>query len=587
MFYETQVVVTTNYLIKGENMIRKIINVVLAIMMLVSLTACSSNKEKGNENAEEKTDTIQTVDTSDDSENSEVNEVADPFGKYEPAIELTAVRYLQDGIEFVEGESINNNVWSKAYEESLGIKLDYLWTTAQAQYNQKFNVSIVTEVPDLMWVNAAQLKRMVEDDMLADLTEVYASYKAEFTDKVLHEDGGSAMESATFNEKLYGLPHIQSGYGSAQVLWIRTDWLKALGLSEPKTMHDVLNIARAFALNDPDKNGEKDTYGLAINKGLVASNNLPYAVLDGFFNAYHAYPTIWIEDENGELTYGGIQPEMKDALLELQSLYNEDVIDIEFGVKDASKVSEDVNSEKVGMLYGQFWNCGNGWLQDGVVNNNNVEWKAFPIMSIDEEEAKAMIPFATTLYTVVSKECENPEAIVKMYNLEFEKGFGKTAEPELYNVNKNNLAVFNYQYNYGEPPMKNLDAQTRVTKALENRDNTALNAEQMGYYTNCLAYLDGDVNFWGTYNMYGPEGSLQVINDYISKGNTLTDAYFGAPTDGMSEKNATLSKLQLESFTKIITGNADINEFDNYVQNWLDLGGEQITDEVNQWFKER
>ena len=45
-----------------------------------------------------------------------------------------------------------------------------------------------------MWVDAAQLKRMVEDDQLADLTLVYADYAAPYTNEVLHQDGGSAME---------------------------------------------------------------------------------------------------------------------------------------------------------------------------------------------------------------------------------------------------------------------------------------------------------------------------------------------------------------------------------------------------------
>lgn len=369
-------------------------------------------------------------------------------------------RYLQDGIEFKEGESLENNVWSHAYEDQLGITLQYAWTTPLAQYAQKLNVSIASDdLPDLMWVDAAQLKRMVEDDMLADLTDVYANYAAEFTNKVLTDDGGSAMEAATFGGKLYGLPHIQSGYGSTEVLWVRADWLEKLGLDTPKTMEDVLNAARAFATQDPDGNGVDDTYGIGINKGLLASNNLAYAVLDGFFNAYHAYPTIWVETADG-LAYGGVQPEMKNALAELQSLYAEGVIDPEFGVKDAVKVSEDANSGKVGMFYGYFWNCASGWLQDGKVNDPSIDWVAVPISSIDSEPASAMAPFATTYYTVVSKDCEHPEAAVKMYNLVLEKMFGATAEPEVYNATPDNIAVFNYAYSYGEPPLKNLDRPT-------------------------------------------------------------------------------------------------------------------------------
>ncbi len=563
---------------------RKPVVLLLTFSMLASITACGNNDDV----EPTKTQTTQTEDNSVVTTASEAKE-ADPFGKYEEPVNLTAVRYLQDGIEFAEGESIDNNVWSREYLDTLGIELSYEWLTPQSEYSQKLNVSAASDqLPDLMWVDAGQLKRMVEDEQLADLTEVYKDYAAEYTDKVLHEDGGSAMESATIGNKLYGLPHIQSGYGSCEVLWIRSDWLEALDREAPTNMAEVLDLARAFAKEDPDQNGEDDTYGLGVNKGLIAENNLPFAVLDGFFNAYHAYPTIWLKDENGDLVYGGIQPEMKEALAELQKLYRENVIDPEFGVKDGVKLGEDANSGKIGMFYGYFWNCASGWLQDGKVNNPDIDWIAVPILSIDDEPAKAMVPFATTYYTVVNKDCEHPEAAVKMYNLVLEKMFGESAQPEIYNSTPDNVAVFNYAFSYGEPPMKNLDAQQAVVAALESGDASSLNAEQTNYYKGCKTYQEtGDPKLWGNYMMYGPDGGLAVINEYVANDNVLTDNYYGAPTDGMAEKNATLQKLMLETFTKIITDTADIDEFDTFVENWKNLGGQQITDEVNQWLDQR
>ena len=572
---------------------KKFIAMLLCLVLVCSMAACAAGTAPTPAEDKETPAQISPEGEKQDAPAEEVpapaeTKAADPFGKYDTPVTLTAVRYLQDGIEFKEGESLENNVWSHAYEDQLGITLQYAWTTPLAQYAQKLNVSIASDdLPDLMWVDAAQLKRMVEDDMLADLTDVYANYAAEFTNKVLTDDGGSAMEAATFGGKLYGLPHIQSGYGSTEVLWVRADWLEKLGLDTPKTMEDVLNAARAFATQDPDGNGVDDTYGIGINKGLLASNNLPYAVLDGFFNAYHAYPTIWVETADG-LAYGGVQPEMKNALAELQSLYAEGAIDPEFGVKDAVKVSEDANSGKVGMFYGYFWNCASGWLQDGKVNDPSIDWVAVPISSIDSKPASAMAPFATTYYTVVSKDCEHPEAAVKMYNLVLEKMFGATAEPEVYNATPDNIAVFNYAYSYGKPPLKNLDAQKAVCAALESGDASALNAEQMNYYNGCKEYLEtGDLSLWGNYMMYGPTGGLAIINEYVTNGNVVTDKYYGAPTDGMSEYNATLEKLALETFTKIIIGTASIDEFDTYVENWYKLGGQTITDEVNDWLSAR
>ena len=67
-----------------------------------------------------------------------------------------------------------------------------------------------------------------------------------------------------------------------------------------------------------DGNGVDDTYGL----GVTGSPNVltrNYGSLVGFFDAFGAHPTIWVE-KDGELVYGGIQPECKEALVKLQEL---------------------------------------------------------------------------------------------------------------------------------------------------------------------------------------------------------------------------------------------------------------------------
>src|SRR5690606_4777870 len=49
------------------------------------------------------------------------------------------------------------------------------------------------------------------------------------------------------------------------VMFIRMDWLDALGLSLPKTTEELLDVAHAFAHQDPDNNGINDTFGINIS----------------------------------------------------------------------------------------------------------------------------------------------------------------------------------------------------------------------------------------------------------------------------------------------------------------------------------
>ncbi len=549
------------------------ISAITASALLLSLLSACSGDNGGSPSGE----SSPAASSPNASASASASVPADPLGKYESPIRVSAVRAISEGMKFNEGESIDNNVWSRAYESELGIAVDYLWTAPAAQYDQKLNIAIATDdLPDIMPVNASQLKRLVQDGQVEDLTAVYEQYGSDFTKKIMNEDGGNALKSATFDGKLYALPSMSSGLGQTHVLWVRTDWLEKLGLPEPKTIDDVVATAEAFVARDPDGNSKADTYGLGINKDIFGF----YAGMEGFFNGFHAYPNIWVKDEAGKLAYGSVRPETKAALAKLQEMYKNGWLDKEFGTKDASKVNESATSGKLGLFYGFFWNV--GWLQDAKNANPDMQWKALPLPSADDQPAKAQVPFAISKYYVVKKGAKNPEAAVKLLNFGLEKLWGASAQPDVYNVDGNGLALFDYALLYGEAPRKNLDAHLHVVQALDANDPSKLNAEEKGYYDNIVAYRGGDNSLWGNERMYGEEGSLAAINGYETSGFLMDDAYFGAPTQGMTDNNATLQKLQLQAFTRIIMGGS-IDEFDDFAAQWNDLGGGTITGEVNEW----
>lgn len=499
-------------------------------------------------------------------------------------VQISAARPIPDDVSFPDGDTIDNNIWTRLYESELGIKLSYDWTTPVAQYDQKLNISITSgDLPDVFQVNATQLKQLVDDGMVADLTTVYEGAAAAYTKEVMSQDGGNALLSATFDGKLMAIPKMGSGIGNSNVLWIRTDWLTALDRQAPKNMQELLDLARAFTKDDPDKNGEADTFGLALNKDLWGM----FASLEGFFNGFGAYPNMWV-DKDGKLESGNIQPEMKNALQAVQALYNDGCIDTEFGVKDGFKVSEDVSRNKVGMMYGFFWNM--GWLTDAKTADPNMEWQAYSIVGEGDKAALVQVPFAVNTYYVVSVDCKNPEAAVEILNLQLEKTYGESAQPDKYNVDGAGNPIFEYPLIYCEPPLKNLDAQIVVSEALAGKDPSKLNAEQTGYYDQIISFREGKPEnwaaCWGAEMMYGPEGSLNVLNGYVRNDRTYDNRYFGPATATMTQSDAVLSQTQLQVFTEIIMG-GDIEKFDQYVSDWRKLGGDAITTEVNQWNSER
>lgn len=514
----------------------------------------------------------------------------DPLGKYADTVALSTFRCTNDSMSFPAGDSIDNNVWYRAYEEQLGIKVTNKWRVSDTQCEEKTNLSIVSgDLPDFFPVNAKQLKTLADSGMLEDMTDVVEQYASPLVKDFLTVNGGLAQKAATMDGRLMALPGTTRGLNGVDMIWIREDWKQKLGLPDPQTMDDVLAIIKAFVEQDPDGNGKKDTFGLNMHKNFYDG----YSGLAGFFTSYHAYPftssstSMWIEGADGSLVYGGIQPEMKPALLALQKLYKEGAIDPQFVVYDGAKSAENEKQGKTGLHFGYSWNI--GWPLDANDKKNNpeMEWKPYPIASIDDQPAMVQVTDPSSYWHfAVKKGTKHPEAVVKMMNLFFENIFSDNADPNLYHttlIDDVGYPLFQYAAVQGEHPEKNQTAFYKVNEAIKSGDTSGLNPEQKRYYEDYMAYRGGDLNYWGADRTWGPEGSFSVLGYYKENNLLKVNAFNGAPTDTMAQKGSILRDMEIKMMTEIILGKP-IELFDEFVANWKQSGGDQITKEVNDWY---
>ncbi|MDR9855486.1 extracellular solute-binding protein [Paenibacillus sp. VCA1] len=563
---------------------RKVVFTAMACFMGVALltTACSNS---GNQTA-----SSQSLDG--DKSTPATADAAGPFGKYETPIDVHAVRGINGSYKFPQGEDIGNNLWTRTYKDELGINLIYDWVAdnsggSESAYNKKLNLMIASgELPDIVAVNSKQFKQLAEDGQLADLTEVFENYASPYLKDVAKQDEGMAMTSATIDGKLLGIPGFNGNITDANVLWIRSDWMKKLNLPDPKNMQDVFNIMEAFATKDPNGDGGKGVIGLAANKNIYDG----FADLESFFNAYHANPNgTWIKDGSGQLAYGAIQPEMKPALAKLQELYKSGLIDKEFGAKDAAKEAELLGQNKLGITFGANSNPFYPF-DDARKLNPDMDWKAYPIPSIDDKPARPSVGFPIGTYYVVKKNFKHPEVIVKLFNANFEKFYGKTGDWNKWSVTqdpvtKERLEAFKWPFVYGFPPNKDVPGRYEaLKKAVASSDPSALNGEQQADYEAYQAFKNGDQSKWSTVRQAGPtDSSFAVLNYYKENDLLYTNEYrTSLQTPTMTLKWSTLLNLEKEMITKIIVG-APLDEFDKFVENWKKSGGDQITKEVNEW----
>ncbi|WP_214627512.1 extracellular solute-binding protein [Paenibacillus agaridevorans] len=501
-----------------------------------------------------------------------------PLGKYDPPIVLTTGRDVAETMKFEEGRSIDNNIWYDAYRDELGILIKNEWVVKGSEaYTNKTNIAIASgDTPDIMAVDALQLRSLVEADLIEDLTDVYAGYASAFTKNLLKEDGGLAMKASTFGGKLYALPLTNSNLDEVPMLWVRDDWMKKLNLPEPTTMENMFAIAKAFTEQDPDGNSKDDTYGLALVKE---------AKIPGFFNGFHAYPGAWVEGQDGKIVYGSTQPEMKAALQKLADMFKAGYIDKEFGVKDGPKYDELIASGKVGMMYGPMY-APLANLKNNKLSDPNAEWRAYPLPSADDQPALAQVGVSATSFYVVKKGYQHPEALVKLMNFWNDKSWDN-ADVMLSRNAETKIETWPYGLVKAFPVLKNVKAHRAVKAALEIKNPEGLDTEQRFYYDAIQNWFEkGDIagNSWGFYRSFGMDGAgMEIIDYYLNENKLINTEFLGGSTPTMAEKMATLNKMESVMTIKIILGQSGIEEFDKFVKDWNELGGEIMTQEVNDW----
>jgi putative aldouronate transport system substrate-binding protein len=561
---------------KEEQRMTKKLNWLIIFSMIVSvaLSACSSG------NSESSDGSYSSSSSSGGSSNGAASsEPPVSGGKYDPPITLTTVGIFAPTVKYADGDDVDNNPWTREYESRYGIKIKTLWTVDSSQWEQKTNLMISTgDIPDFFQASASQFKQLAEADLLEDLTAAYENAPNRVKN-LLNEGGPNALESAKIDGKLLAIPFTGTPKESAQMIWIRFDWLQKLNLPQPKTMDELLATIEAFTTQDPDGNNKDDTFGLAVDKD--------FTMLTGFFNGYHAYKGIWIKGSDGKLQYSSIQPEMKTALQSLQKMFSNKQIDPEFGTKDVSKVYESVVSGKIGIMFSSPY-AGLWPLQQSVDQDPNADWRAIPIVSADDRTPLNQAGLGTIGYWVAKKGMEHPEALFSMLDMWIEL-FYENTDDEINQkfINDGNTEIWQMNKIAAYRAFKNADQRIKVMNALETGDTSELTGDDKGVLQKIKAYQAGDRSMWAWDAIFGKDGSMSVTDEYRQNDQYMNDEFITSPLPTMVERGADLGKIELEAFTKIILNAAPIDEFDQFVDEWKKRGGDAITEEVNNWYVSR
>lgn len=576
----------------------------LAICLLSTLVACTTSNNQKTPEA--------STNSPSPAENNKIEEMTELWQqKFSPEVTITTA-IIDDGTSrgnaFKPGESMEDNANLRWMKDNMGInvKFDFIVTKPE-DYQTKLRLLLSSggKLPDAFAADGDPLQSLIASNKLMPVDEAIEKYAHPEYKKLL-EKYEYALGEVKKDGKIYGIPAFFMG-DEGTVMWIRKDWLDHLGLQPPTTLDELENVLKQFTENDPDQNGKNDTIGLAVplKEGpwtwMGQTDAIASALTDQMINTYDV-TLFWNKGEDGKLSYGAIHPEAKLYLQKMRDWMSKGYIDKEAGIKDPSKSSELTASGKAGIMFGPFW-MGDWPLGDATKNNPEADFRPYPLPAgpsglVGRAEKKIVQGF-----TVFNKDFEHIEAWFAYFNKTFAKKLEQQGDPyfdprwkdgyyEGYDYVKFDGKIIKSNYEAAGVPVDQWPLKDGATM-----DIRFMMTNILGYFTSIPHSNTEAVKKFLADPNAEPVTSIEMdvkqlkerqlqaagvrINQEVNEGKN----YFTGPmTPTMKSKGELLKKLATESYLKIIYGEKPIEYFDEFVKQWLDNGGQKITDEVNEWY---
>ncbi|MBR3019054.1 MAG: extracellular solute-binding protein [Clostridia bacterium] len=366
-----------------------------------------------------------------------------------------------------------------------------------------------------------------------------------------------------------------------KTLIYRGDWLDKLGVTEetlPKTVDDFVALMTRFATEDPDGNGKDDTYGCSITamKALFGS----YGLGTGFSGS----TSYWV-NKDGVLVNSDVTPEAKEVIGILAKMYADKLIDPEFV---AGKES----------VEGSYWAISHGMVTGlyGVSANASIDHYRLKEVLNDDGGRCAQEYWAV-----------NGEGSTFVYGPWPAGPSGDygwmvgtpvaVSESAVYNADMSDekLAII----------FKILDAfatdEELYMTAFAGIEGTHYEKNDNGTIKRLMGNEDlNAVGVWGCRSLYGADRAFSKLGYDLAFYNDVTianrlnwfkkDQYNSYIQDAVTvtlpsnDLFSDLNTIRDETWVAMIRGEKSLDDWDAYVQTWLNAGGQTLTDEANAWF---
>ena len=499
-----------------------------------------------------------------------------PYGAYTELVTYTLAQISgANNSNLPEGDTYEDNAYTRYLRKMLNIQNDTVYMDTEERYSELVNILVKDQnLPDIMVVTDREiLKELVENDLVEDLTEVFEKCTSSRIKEMYESYGDALLNSGKFNGRLMAVPETVIDHGP-NLLWLRKDWMEELGLEEPETLEDAFEIIDAFVQNRMGTEDGETPVGLACDTNLVGTTSSSYSV-DPVFDSFGANPQRWIS-QDGEIVYGSLTEETKEALDYLHKLYDRRILDRNFALRAPNNLRDLVVNGKCGAFFGLWWTPNNP-LMESYEKNSEADWEPYYLQELADKNVYES--FRDNKYVVVRKGYEHPEIVMKIISVLFDYTRYEAEDArevnEYFALNVDPTArplVINVDYN---------EATYQVTENIEaalngNYPEGNLTAIEQSYYQACSSYLSGNdytAEDWAAYKSRISAVGLLVDKHYTPAVRSYLD-------DAGGEIPQSLRQFETSTFIQIIMGEKPVSYFETFVEQWYQQGGHELTQQI-------
>ena len=317
--------------------------------------------------------------------------------------------------------------WNKYFEDKSNVKINWVdWGTDET-YNQKLSLAFASEnLPDAVYgafcIGMDGLARYGEAGLIIPLEDMIPKYMPRLSE--IAEKNPEVLEDMkTPDGHIYGIPsydpnsltHLQ------ETILYNREWLEKLNMEIPTTTEEFYNYLKAIKeAGDLNGNGEADEIPFTFRLGSAGALDHQNGICSFVGFTGRTLPQNSFTVENGKTVYSPATEEFKEAVIYLNKLYSEGLIDKEVFTMDATTYNGRIkNKEKnIGVCIAP-----NDHTLNSVLGDDAFVYGP-PLKGENGKEPvwfRRVTPsnFRTTFF--ITNKAKNPEILLKWLDLHFDR----------------------------------------------------------------------------------------------------------------------------------------------------------------------